>query len=61
VSVEELEAHHPQLRQLNIWYRDHVAALGIENFVYCEERKTGGFLGMSGILALVPFNSNEVR
>jgi hypothetical protein len=52
VSVGELEAHHPQLRQLNIWYRDHVAALGIENFVYCEERKTGGFLRMSGILVV---------
>lgn len=37
---------------MNIWYRDHVAALGIENFVYCEERKTGGFLGMSGILVV---------
>src|SRR5919198_4553042 len=52
VSVEELEIHHPQLRELNIWYRNHVAALGIENFVYCEERKTGGFLGMSGILVV---------
>src|SRR5918992_3267502 len=52
VSVEELKAHHPQLRQLNIWYRDHVAELGIINFVYCEERKTGGFLEMSGFLVV---------
>jgi hypothetical protein len=37
---------------LNTWYRDHVAELGIINFVYCEERKTGGFLGMSGILVV---------
>lgn len=41
VNVQELKAHDPQLRQLNSWYRDQVAALGIKNFVYCEERKTG--------------------
>jgi hypothetical protein len=52
VSVKELEAHHPQLRQLNIWYRDHVADLGIENFVYCEERKTGMYLRWGGILVV---------
>ena len=53
VSVRELEAHHPQLRQLNIWYRDHVADMGIKNFVYCEEHKTGRlFLGFGGILVV---------
>ena len=53
VSVKELEAHHPQLRQLNIWYRDHVADLGIKNFVYCEEQKTGRtYLGLGGILVV---------
>ena len=53
VNVKELEAHHPQLRQLNIWYRDHVADLGIRNFVYCEEQKTGRtYLGLGGILVV---------
>jgi hypothetical protein len=53
VSVKELKAHHPQLRQLNIWYRDHVADLGIKNFVYCEEQKTGRtYFGLGGILVV---------
>jgi hypothetical protein len=44
VSVEELEAHHPRLRELNIWYRDHVAALGIRTFVYYETLPTARML-----------------
>jgi hypothetical protein len=42
VSVDELEAHHPRLRELNIWYRDHVEALGITTFVYYEKLPTAG-------------------
>ena len=42
VSVEELEAHHPRLRELNDWYRDHVEALGITTFVYYEKLSTAG-------------------
>jgi len=44
VSVEELEAHHPRLLELNKWYRDHAGPMGIETFVYCEKLKTGGVL-----------------
>jgi hypothetical protein len=44
VSVEELEAHHPRLRELNTWYRDHVASLHINTFVYYEKRSTAGIL-----------------
>jgi hypothetical protein len=44
VSVEELEAHHPRLRELNIWYRDHVAGLGIRTFVYYETLPTAKML-----------------
>jgi hypothetical protein len=44
VSIEELEAHHPQLRDLNDWYRDNVGVLGIKTFVYCEKLPTGGIL-----------------
>ncbi|WNM60481.1 hypothetical protein [Candidatus Nitrospira neomarina] len=44
VTVEELEAHHPRLRELNDWYRDNVESLGIETFVYCEKLPTAGIL-----------------
>jgi hypothetical protein len=44
VSVEELEEHHPRLRELNTWYRDHVADFGIRTFVYCEKLPTIGVL-----------------
>ena len=44
VSVEELEAHHPRLRELNNWYRDHVESLGIQTFVYYEKLPTTGLL-----------------
>jgi hypothetical protein len=44
VSVEELEAHHPRLRELNDWYRDQVESLGIKTFVYYETRPTSGIL-----------------
>lgn len=44
VSVAELEAHHPRLRELNNWYRDHVESLGIQTFVYYEKLPTTGLL-----------------
>ncbi|AVZ29508.1 AAA-like domain-containing protein [Nodularia spumigena CS-584] len=44
VSVDELKAHLPQLRQLNEWYRQNVDALGIATKVYFETRPTKGFL-----------------
>lgn len=44
VSIEELQAHHSRLRELNNWYRDHVEDLGITTFVYCEKLPTGGLL-----------------
>jgi hypothetical protein len=39
-SVHELRAREPQLRDLNIWYRDHVEELGIRNKVYFETQQT---------------------
>jgi len=36
VSVEELKAHAPQLRELNEWYRENVRCLGIATKVYYE-------------------------
>jgi hypothetical protein len=44
VSVDELKSHHPQLRNLNHWYRDQVGTLGIKTFVYCEKLTTKGIM-----------------
>lgn len=42
VSVEELKAHHPQLRELNEWYRENVDSLGIATEVYYETQPVQG-------------------
>jgi predicted alpha/beta hydrolase family esterase len=44
VSVEELKAHAPQLRELNEWYRENVRSLGIATKVYYETQPTQGIL-----------------
>lgn len=68
VSVEELEAHHPRLRELNSWYRDHAAELRISTFVYHEKLPTGGILvvdettadpGIPGVRP-IPLDENHV-
>ena len=42
VAVNELEAHHPQLRELTQWYRNESANLGIRSKVFFETQKTSG-------------------
>jgi len=65
VSVEELEAHHPRLRELNTWYRGQVASLGIKTVVYCEKRPVAGILVVNettadpGITGVVPIPVDE--
>jgi hypothetical protein len=44
VSVEELQAHHPRLRELNEVYRNHEQLRAIKIQVYCEKKKIKGFL-----------------
>ncbi|NEO89705.1 MAG: tetratricopeptide repeat protein, partial [Moorea sp. SIO3G5] len=44
VSVDELKAHSPQLRELNEWYREHVRSLGIATKVYYETQAVNGIL-----------------
>lgn len=44
VSVEELKAHAPQLRELDEWYRQHVGEFDIATKVYYETRPTNGVL-----------------
>ncbi|WP_293094091.1 hypothetical protein [Moorena sp. SIO3I6] len=52
VTVEELKAHHPQLRELNEWYREHVRSLGIATKVYYETQP------FKGILVVDPDSAN---
>jgi len=65
VSVDELEAHHPRLRELNIWYRNHPNTPTIKTLVYCEKRKLAGILvvnettGDPGIAGVVPVPVDE--
>lgn len=42
VSVNELKAHEPQLRELNEWYRENVTGLDIATKVFYETRTTKG-------------------
>jgi predicted alpha/beta hydrolase family esterase len=44
VNVEELQAHAPQLRELDEWYRQTVDELGIQTKVYYETKPTSGVL-----------------
>ena len=65
VSVEELEAHHPRLRELNLWYRNHQQASGIQTLVYCERKTVAGILVVNettadpGIRGVVPIPVEE--
>lgn len=60
VSIEELEAHHSRLRELNVLYRNQERLSQIPMEVYCEKRKTKGILVVNetsadpGIKGVVP-------
>jgi hypothetical protein len=60
VSVEELEAHHPQLRDLNLLYRNDEQFSQIPTLIYCETRPTKGILVVNqtsadpGIKGVIP-------
>jgi pimeloyl-ACP methyl ester carboxylesterase len=65
VSVKELEAHDPHLRNLNQWYRNHVVDFDIKTVVYCETRPVAGILVVNettadpGIVGVVPIPMPE--
>ena len=42
VTIDELQQHHPRLRELNQWYRNNVHELKIDTYVYFENLKTNG-------------------
>jgi hypothetical protein len=44
VSVEELKAHAPHLRELNEWYRENIRQMRIVTKVYYEMRSVHGIL-----------------
>lgn len=44
VSVEELQANHSRLRELNLLYRNHEQLRQVGMQVYCEKQTTSGFL-----------------
>jgi len=60
VSVEELEAHHSRLRELNLLYRNDEQFSQIPMLVYCETRPTKGILVVNqtsadpGIKGVIP-------
>ena len=67
VSIRELEAHEPRLRELNVWYRNNVATLGIKTQVYYEKNPLRGVLvvnatsadpGISGVTP-VPMDADH--
>lgn len=68
VSVEELRANDPRLRNLNLWYRNNVQGLGISTQIYCETQKTRGILvvnetsadpGIPGVIP-VPMDTDHI-
>lgn len=60
VTVEELESHHPQLRNLNTWFRNNCGKLGIDIEVLFEKEPTFGFMVVNetsadpGIVGVIP-------
>ena len=65
VSVDELQANDPRLRELNTVYRNHSQLKEIPIIVYCENEKTSGVMvvGQSsadpGIPGVVPIPLDE--
>ncbi|MCP5420163.1 MAG: hypothetical protein H6969_06695 [Gammaproteobacteria bacterium] len=60
VTVEELEAHHPRLRELNLWHRNYVADSNIKTVVYFAPQPVAGLRVVSettadpGIAGVIP-------
>jgi pimeloyl-ACP methyl ester carboxylesterase len=63
--VDELKAHDPRLRELNLWFRNNLRGLDIRSEVYCEERPTNGCVVVNktsadpGIEGVVPIPLDE--
>jgi hypothetical protein len=44
IAMEELQAHEPRLRELNLWYRSNADGLDIASKVFYETKETKGVL-----------------
>ena len=68
VSVDELQANDPRLRELNTVYRNHTQLKEIPIIVYCENESTSGVLvvnqtsadpGIPGVIP-IPLDENHI-
>lgn len=68
VAVDELQDNDPRLRDLNLWFRNNVARLGIAIEVYCEKLKVGPLVvvdessadpGITGVIP-IPVDENHI-
>ncbi len=68
-AVTDLEAHDPRLRELNVWYRNNVASMGIETAVFYETQKTAKIMvvdqtsadpGVAGVVP-IPVETNHIE
>jgi hypothetical protein len=60
VAVRELQHHDPQLRDLNVWYRENVGRLALATQVFYEKQPLHGFIVVDetsadpGIAGVIP-------
>jgi hypothetical protein len=65
VSVDELQAHDPRLRELNTWFRNCPLVPGMGIQAYCEKRTVAGLLVVNessadpGLQGVVPIPVDE--
>ena len=65
VTLDELKAHDPALRNLNTWYRNRNAEPAVRTTVYCEKQALAGILVVDetsadpGIPGVVPVPLDE--
>jgi pimeloyl-ACP methyl ester carboxylesterase len=67
-AIGDLQAHHERLRELNIWFRNNLQAMGVRIKVMYETKPTSGFLivnatsadpGVNGVVPL-PIESDHI-
>jgi hypothetical protein len=68
VSIDELQAHDPRLRELNTWFRNSTLAPAMRVQVYCEKQSVAGLLvvnetsadpGLAGVIP-IPVDENHI-
>jgi pimeloyl-ACP methyl ester carboxylesterase len=65
VSVRELEANDPRLRESNTWFRNYLQSTGLNIEVYCEKVPIHGFIVVDdrsadpGVAGVIPIPLDE--